>query len=46
MLDRGTLYVDANTGQILYNGAAVSVASGGRGHEGGEHEGGEHGGDD
>ena len=49
VLDRGTVYVDANSGQILYNGAAVAVASGGgEHHEGGEHAGGEHegGGDD
>jgi hypothetical protein len=41
VLDRGTLYVHANSGQILYNGTAP-VASGGHGgeHEGGEHEGG------
>ena len=45
-LDQGMVYVDANTGQILYNGAVAAVASGGnvRGgeHESGEHEGGEH----
>jgi hypothetical protein len=49
LLDRGTVYVDAQSGQILYNGAVISaVASGGGEHEGGEHEGGEHesGGDD
>jgi uncharacterized membrane protein YkoI len=40
LLDRGTVYVDANSGQILYNGAAVAVTSGGDRHEGGEHEGG------
>jgi uncharacterized membrane protein YkoI len=41
LLDRGTVYVDATSGQILYNGAAVAVASGGGGgHEDGEHEGG------
>jgi len=48
LLDRGTVYVDANSGQILYNGAAVAVASGGgEHHDGGEHESGEReGGDD
>ncbi len=41
LLDRGTVYVDANSGQVLYNGAAA--ASGGRASgEGGEHEDGEH----
>jgi uncharacterized membrane protein YkoI len=47
VLDRGTLYIDANSGQLLYNGAAVAVASGSGGaghHEDGEHEG--NGGDD
>jgi uncharacterized membrane protein YkoI len=41
LLDRGAVYVDANSGQILYNGAAIAVASGGGGehHEGDEHEG-------
>jgi len=43
-LDRGVVYVAANNGQVLYNGAVVTAASGGHGreHEGGEHEGGEH----
>jgi hypothetical protein len=41
LLDRGTVYVEANSGQILYNGAAVAVTSGGgEHHEGSEHEGG------
>ncbi|MBK9714018.1 MAG: PepSY domain-containing protein [Kouleothrix sp.] len=44
VLDRGSVYVDANTGQVLYNGAAAAP-SGRRGeHEDGEHE--EHEGDD
>jgi uncharacterized membrane protein YkoI len=45
-LDRGTIYVDANSGQVLSNGAAVTLASdvGGGHHEDGEDEGG--GGDD
>jgi uncharacterized membrane protein YkoI len=44
MLAQGAVYVDANTGQVLYNAAAPALASGGHGgeHEGGEHEGGEH----
>ena len=43
VLDSGSVYVDANSGQVLYNGAIATVASGGyREHEGGEHEGGEH----
>jgi uncharacterized membrane protein YkoI len=44
MLDRGAVYVDANTGQVLYNSAANVASSGGHGgeHEDGEHEGGEH----
>lgn len=43
LLDRGAMYVDANSGQILYSGATVAVASGGGGkhHEGGEHKGGD-----
>jgi uncharacterized membrane protein YkoI len=43
-LDRGMVYVDANSGQVLYNGAATTASSGGHGgeHEGGEHEGGGH----
>jgi uncharacterized membrane protein YkoI len=39
MLDTGAVYVDANSGQILFNGTAVA---GSGGHQGGEHEGGEH----
>jgi uncharacterized membrane protein YkoI len=44
VLDRGNVYVDASSGQILYNGAATTASSGGHGgeHEGGEHESGEH----
>jgi uncharacterized membrane protein YkoI len=43
LLDRGAVYVDANSGQVLYNGAAVSASSGGHGeHESGDHEGGGH----
>ncbi|HEU5102608.1 MAG TPA: PepSY domain-containing protein [Roseiflexaceae bacterium] len=40
LLDRGAVYVDANSGQILYDGATGAVASGGEreGHEGGEHD--------
>ncbi|MBI3362531.1 MAG: PepSY domain-containing protein, partial [Chloroflexi bacterium] len=51
MLDRGTVYVDATTGQVLYNGATVvpaapagqQIANGGGGgaSNGGAHEGGE-----
>jgi len=43
-LDRGMVYVDANSGQVLYNGAATVAASGGHSgeHAGGEHAGGEH----
>lgn len=46
VLDRGTVYVDANNGQLLYNGATIVVDSGGGGghHEDGDHEG--SGGDD
>jgi uncharacterized membrane protein YkoI len=42
VLDRGTIYVDANSGQVLYNGATIAAATGGGGHhhEEGEHEGG------
>ncbi len=49
LLDQGTVYVNANTGGILYNGAAQIISapaqnglSGGyeREHEGREHEGG------
>jgi hypothetical protein len=44
LFDRGAVYVDANSGQVLYNGAAASVSSGGHGgeHEGGDHEDGGH----
>jgi uncharacterized membrane protein YkoI len=45
VLDRGKVYVDANSGQVLYNGAAAATSpapTGGGEHEGGEHEGGEH----
>jgi uncharacterized membrane protein YkoI len=44
ILDRGAVYVDATSGQVLYNGAATTASSGGHGgeHEGGEHEGSEH----
>jgi uncharacterized membrane protein YkoI len=44
LLDRGAVYVDANGGQVLYNGAAAVASSGGQGgdHKGGEHEEGEH----
>jgi uncharacterized membrane protein YkoI len=38
LLDRGTVYLDANSGLILYNSAAVAIASGGEHHAGGEHE--------
>ncbi len=40
-LDRGGVYVDANNGKVLYNGAAFQAV----GTNGGEHEGGEHEGD-
>jgi uncharacterized membrane protein YkoI len=41
VLDAGKVYVDANTGQILYDGVAANkMAQQGGGH--GEHEGGEH----
>lgn len=42
VLDAGKVYVDANTGQILYDGVAANkmAQQGGGGH--GEHEGGEH----
>jgi len=44
MLDRGAVYVDANSGQVLYNGAAATTAATGHAgeHEGGEHEDGGH----
>jgi uncharacterized membrane protein YkoI len=45
VLDLGKVYVDANSGQVLYNGAAAATSpapTGGGGHEDGEHEGGEH----
>lgn len=41
-LDRGTVYVDANSGQVLYNGAAVSGHGMHEGEEGEEHESAEH----
>lgn len=40
--DRGTVFVDATSGQILYNGAGVAAATGGGGGGGGEHEDDEH----
>jgi uncharacterized membrane protein YkoI len=44
VLDRGNVYVDANSGQVLYNGAATTASSGGHGgeHDGGEHDSGGH----
>ena len=45
VLDRGMVYVDANTGQVIYNGASAASSVRGQ-HEEREHEGGEHEGDD
>jgi uncharacterized membrane protein YkoI len=43
LLDRGAVYVDANSGQVLYNAAAAAAPSMGHGeHEDGEHEDGKH----
>jgi uncharacterized membrane protein YkoI len=38
VLDAGTLYIDAASGQVLYNGVATMVAASGGGGGGGEHE--------
>ncbi len=51
LLDQGTVYVNANTGGILYNGAAQIISAPGQNsigggyeeHEGREHEGGREG---
>jgi hypothetical protein len=40
--DRGTVFVDATSGQILYNGAGVAAATGGGGGGGGEYDDDEH----
>lgn len=48
LLDAGTLYIDAASGQVLFNGVTTMVAAsgGGGGGDGGEHEGEDEEGDD
>lgn len=48
VLDAGTLYIDATSGQVLFNGVPTMVAAsgGGGGGDGGEHEGEDEEGDD